>query len=283
MAFSCLTGALKTPRKVNGYGADYAHIWVNNQFLENEKYEEYLDMLNEWEIDGYYECYNWLLHCTEKSQDKDRAIESANRVLTDFLSVWRRRAPQVYRDVMGLMAYCAHHQFINMTPTLKERIDADWKESGTDEDKEGLYNSLLPYPMELYKMFQEEKYEEAGALLVEALRGVFNTYVRGINLSKDEFALVAPYFLQKLENILRLPARPLHPHRLRPERLPRPLAKRLRLPLRQHELQLSATLHRHPPFFLDLSSSGRARVPARRGSRPSGLSGPSGPFQPHPL
>ena len=24
MAFSCLTGTLKTPRKVNGYGADYA-------------------------------------------------------------------------------------------------------------------------------------------------------------------------------------------------------------------------------------------------------------------
>ena len=50
-----------------------------------------------------------------------------------------------------------------MTPTLKERIDADWKETGTDEDKEGLYNSLLPYPMELYKMFQEEKYEEVFA------------------------------------------------------------------------------------------------------------------------
>ena len=49
-------------------------------------------------------------------------------------------------------------------------------------------------------LIAEEKYEEAGALLVEALRGVFNTYVRGINLSKDEFALVAPYFLQKLEN-----------------------------------------------------------------------------------
>jgi len=36
----------------------YIHIWVNNQFLENDRYEEYLEMLNEWEIDGYYECYN---------------------------------------------------------------------------------------------------------------------------------------------------------------------------------------------------------------------------------
>ena len=141
----------------------FIHIWMNNQFLENDRYEEYLEMLNEWEIDGYYECYNWLLHCNEESPEKDKAVESANRVLTDFLSVWRRKARGVYEDVLSLMAYCAQHQFINMTPTLKERIDADWKEMGTDEDKEELYNSLLPYPMELYKMFQEEKYEEAFA------------------------------------------------------------------------------------------------------------------------
>ena len=64
---------------------------------------------------------------------------------------------------MDLMAYCAQHQFIDITPTLKARIDADWKENGTDEDKETLYNSLFPYPMELYKSFQQEKYEETFA------------------------------------------------------------------------------------------------------------------------
>lgn len=141
----------------------YIHIWVSNQFLENDEYEEYVDMLDEWAIDGYYECYNWLLRCNEESPEKDRAIESANRVLTDFLSVWRRKARNVYEDAMDLMAYCAQHQFIDMTPTLKTRIDADWKENGTDEDKETLYSSLFPYPMELYKSFQEEKYEEAFA------------------------------------------------------------------------------------------------------------------------
>lgn len=141
----------------------YIHIWVNNQFLENDEYEEYMDMLDEWEIDGYYDCYNWMLRCNEESPEKGRAVDNANKVLTDFLSVWRRKARDVYEDAMGLMAYCAQHQFINMTPTMKERIDAEWKEKGTDEDNEGLFNSLLPYPMELYKMFQEGKYEAAFA------------------------------------------------------------------------------------------------------------------------
>ena len=49
-------------------------------------------------------------------------------------------------------------------------------------------------------LIAEEKYDEAAGILFEGFRGLFNTYVRGVNLSKDEFALVAPYFLQKLEN-----------------------------------------------------------------------------------
>ena len=128
----------------------YVHVWVNNQFFENREYEEYMDMLDEWSIDGYYDCYNWLLRCDESSKEKGRAAESANQVMAEFLNIWKRKAPDVFKEAMGLVAYCAEHEFINMTPTLKERIDADWKETGTDEDKEGLYNSLLPYPMERY-------------------------------------------------------------------------------------------------------------------------------------
>ena len=51
-------------------------------------------------------------------------------------------------------------------------------------------------------LIAEEKFDEAGEILFEGLRSLFNTYVRGVDLSKDEFALVAPYFLQKLENPL---------------------------------------------------------------------------------
>ena len=141
----------------------YVHVWVNNQFFENQEYEEYMDMLDEWSIDGYYDCYNWLLRCDESSKEKGRAAESANQVMAEFLTIWKRKAPDVFKEAMGLVAYCAEHEFINMTPTMKERIDAEWNETGTEEDKEGLYIRLLPYPMILYRMFQDEKYEEAFA------------------------------------------------------------------------------------------------------------------------
>ena len=141
----------------------YVHVWVNNQFFENREYEEYMDMLDEWSIDGYYDCYNWLLRCDESSKEKGRAAESANQVMAEFLTIWKRKAPDVFKEAMGLVAYCAEHEFINMTPTMKERIDAEWNETGTEEDKEGLYIRLLPYPMILYRMFQDEKYEEAFA------------------------------------------------------------------------------------------------------------------------
>lgn len=141
----------------------YVHVWVNNQFFENREYEEYMDMLDEWSIDGYYDCYNWLLRCDESSKEKGRSAESANQVMAEFLSIWKRMAPDVFKEAMGLVAYCAEHEFINMTPKMKERIDAEWNETGTEEDKEGLYIRLLPYPMILYRMFQDEKYEEAFA------------------------------------------------------------------------------------------------------------------------
>ena len=148
-------------KKLDLLHTKYVHMWINNQFFENDEYEEYMDMLDEWSIDGYFEYYNWLLRCDETSKEKGRAAESANQVMAEFLSIWKRKAPDVFKEAIGLMAYCAEHEFINMTPTLKERIDADWKETGTDEDKEGLYIKLLPYPMMLYRMFQDEKYEEA--------------------------------------------------------------------------------------------------------------------------
>jgi hypothetical protein len=103
------------------------------------------------------------LRCDESSKEKGRAAESANQVMAEFLSIWKRKAPDVFKEAVGLVAYCAEHEFINMTPTMKERIDAEWNETGTEEDKEGLYIRLLPYPMILYRMFQEEKYEEAFA------------------------------------------------------------------------------------------------------------------------
>ena len=150
-------------KKLDLLHTKYVHVWINNQFFENDEYEEYMDMLDEWSIDGYYDSYNWLLRCDETSKEKGRAAESANQVMAEFLSIWKRKAPDVFKEAIGLMAYCAEHEFINMTPTLKERIDADWKETGTDEDKEELYIKLLPYPMMLYGMFQNEKYEEAFA------------------------------------------------------------------------------------------------------------------------
>ncbi len=133
---------------------------TTNRILHQEKDP---NMLNEWSIDGYYESYNWLLRCDETSKEKGRAAESANQLMAEFLSVWKRKAPDVFKEAIELMAYCAEHEFINMTPTLKERIDGDWKETGTDEDKEGLYIKLLPYPMMLYRMFQDEKCEETFA------------------------------------------------------------------------------------------------------------------------
>ena len=150
-------------KKLDLLHTKYVHIWVNNQFFENDEYEEYMDMLDEWSIDGYYDCYNWLLRCDDSSEEKGRAVDAANQVMVEFLGIWERKAPDVFKEAVRLMAYCAEHEFFNMTPTQKERIDADWKETGTDEDKEGLYIKLLPFPMILYRMFQEEKYEEAFA------------------------------------------------------------------------------------------------------------------------
>ena len=47
MAFSCLAGALKTPRKVNGYGADYAWLCVPKgcaeAYRQSDYYNRFLD------------------------------------------------------------------------------------------------------------------------------------------------------------------------------------------------------------------------------------------------
>ena len=120
-------------KKLDLLHTKYVHVWINNQFFENDKYEEYMDMLDEWSIDGYYDSYNWLLRCDETSKEKGRAAESANQVMAEFLSVWKRKASNVFKEAIELLAYCAEHEFINMTPTLKERIDGDWKETGTDD------------------------------------------------------------------------------------------------------------------------------------------------------
>ena len=183
-------------KKLDLLHTKYVHVWINNQFFENDEYEEYMDMLDEWSIDGYYDSYNWLLRCDETSKEKGRAAESANQVMAEFLSVWKRKAPDVFKEAIELLAYCAEHEFINITPTLKERIDADWKEKGMDEDKEGLYIKLLPYPMMLYRMFQDEKYEEAFA-------NVFYLFERLADLEKrrpDMFRNVDSY-MPKMEII----------------------------------------------------------------------------------
>ena len=69
----------------------YVHVFINNHFFESDEYEEYMDMLDEWSIDGYFEYYNWLLRCDETSKEKGRAAESANQVMAEFLSVWKRK------------------------------------------------------------------------------------------------------------------------------------------------------------------------------------------------
>ena len=49
-------------------------------------------------------------------------------------------------------------------------------------------------------LIAEEKYEEAAEILFDGLRSLFNTYVRGINLSKEEFIKVTPAFVEKLQS-----------------------------------------------------------------------------------
>ncbi len=56
-------------KKLDLLHTKYVHVWINNQFFENDEYEEYMDLLNDWSIDGYYDCYNWLLRCDETSKE----------------------------------------------------------------------------------------------------------------------------------------------------------------------------------------------------------------------
>ena len=98
-------------KKLDLLHTKYVHMWINNQFFENDEYEEYMDMLDEWSIDGYYDSYNWLLRCDETSKEKGRAAESANQVMAEFLSVWKRKAPDVFKEAIEQLAYCAEHEF----------------------------------------------------------------------------------------------------------------------------------------------------------------------------